>query len=192
MKTQGNWLRVLFCLNLFFFVFSVLSPWAYKTAPLMFERPPWPLSSGEELYWSFKVVFYPYRSGYQNRLISWDFWFGSHDRVMLLDFWFSQQMYYYGFTYEWIRIFAFQLLSIISAVWVLLRRWQRTTLMLLPISFSAISEFLGLLLVARFMFVWHGYSNPAWGLPFAMFSTLLFVILFFLKYRGEKLKRPVS
>ena len=186
MRIQGNWLRVLFCLNSFFFVFSVLSPWAYKTTPLMFERPPWPLSSGEELYWSFQVVFYPYRSGYQNRLISWDFWFGPHDRVVLSDFWFSQQMYYYGFTYEWIRIFAFQMLTVCSAIFVLATKWQKTKLMLVPSTFSILCVLLGLLLVARFTFVWKGYSNPAWGLAVAVFSALGFVALFLVRYGLER------
>jgi len=121
--------------------------------------------------------------------ISWDFWFGTHERVLLTDFWFSQEMYYYGFTYEWIRIFVFQLLTVVSGVWVLFRRWQKTTFMLMPLSFSILSALLGLLLVGRFMFVWKGHANPAWGLAVAVISTFVFLALFLIRYRLERRKR---
>lgn len=192
MKIRGNLLRLLFGINLLFFVFSVLSPWAWKTTPSMFERPPWPLSSGEELYWSFQAVFYPYQNGYQNRLISWDFWFGSHERVLLWDFWFSREMYYYGFAYEWIRVFAFQLLTIFSGIFVLFQKWQKTNFMLVPSVFSILSVLIGLLLVNRFMFVWKGYANPGWGLFAAVISTLGFLALFLFRYSFERKKHKVG
>jgi hypothetical protein len=188
MKIRGNLIRVLFGLNLLIFVFSMLSPWVWKQSPLIFERRPWPFNSGEELYWSFQGVLYPYRSGYQNRLISWDFWFGPHERVVLWDFWFSREMYYYGFSYEWIRIFVSQCLTIFSTVLVMSRKWHKTKWMLAPASFSMLSAFLGLLLVARFMFVWSGYSHPAWGLPVAIVSAAVFVTLFLLRFSLERRK----
>jgi len=194
MKIRGNLLRVLFGINLLLFVFSMLSPWAWKTRPSIWElpgRPPF-YPAGEELYWSFQVVFYPYRSGYENRLISWDFWLGPHDRILLSDFWFSREMYYYGFSYELIRIFVFQLLTIFSGIFVLVRRWQKTAFMLLPVFFSFLSALLGLLLVARFMFVWNGYVNPAWGLPAAVFSAGVFLALFLFRYGFERRKHQVG
>jgi len=169
----------------------MFSPWVWKSSPSILRLPSRPFSSVDEWYWSFQVALYNPPYGYSITPFQWNFWFSPY-RVLLWDFWFSQDMYYYGFTYEWIRIFGFQLLSIVSGVWVLFRGWHKTAFMLLPISFSVISEFLGLLLVARFMFVWNGYANPAWGLPFAMFSTLFFVMLFFLRYGSEKLKRRAS
>jgi len=188
MRIRGNLLRILFGINLLFFIYSMFSPWAWTNRQLMFERP-FVYRSGEELYWSFQVVFYGPLDGYENRLISWDFWFGPHERVLLWDFWFSREMYYYGFTYEWISIFVFQLLTIFSGIWVMARRWQKTTSMLAPSSFSLLSVFLGLLLLARFMFVWYGYANFVWGLLFAMFSTLFFWLLFFFRYTLERRKR---
>jgi len=193
MKIRGNLIRLLFGVNLLLFVFSILSPWAWKQTPLIFEPRPWPFPpSGEELYWSFQVVFYPYRSGYQNRLISWDFWFGPHDRILLWNYWFSQGMYYYGFTYEWMRIFVFQLLTISSGIFVLFMRWQKTAFMLVPTFFSIMSASIGLLLVARFMFVWKGYAYPAWGLAAAIISTGIFVTLFFFRYGFERRKRQAG
>ena len=191
MKVKGNLLRLLFGINLLIFVFSIISPWASKTTASSIQRP-WPLYPGEELYWSFQAVCYPYESGYQNRLISWDFWFGAHERVLLTDFWFSREMYYYGFTYEWIRIFAFQLLTVVSGIWVLFRRWQRTVFMLMPLSFSILSMLLGLLLVARMMFVWKGYANPAWGLAVAVLSAFVFLTSFFIRYGFERRKRQAG
>lgn len=191
MKVSGNLIRLLFGVNLVLFVYSMLSPWVGKTQLSMFERLPLG-SSGEEIYWSFQAVFYPFRSGYQNRLISWDFWFGSHERILLWEYWFSRKMYYYGFTYEWIRIFFFQLTTIFSGSFMLFRRWQRTSLMLLPTSFSILSVLLGLLLVGRFMFVWTDYANPYWGLPLALLSTLVFVALFFFRHRLEKRKSTLQ
>jgi len=97
-------------------------------------------------------------------------------------------MYYYGFTFEWIRIFVFQLLTIFSGIFVLVRRWQKTAFMLVPIFFSILSVVIGWLLVARFMFVWNGYANPAWGLPVAILSAFVFLALFLFRYRFEKRK----
>jgi len=192
MKIRGNLLRVLFGVNLLFFVFCTLSPWASKTNLFIWrENLPYPIG-GDEFYWSFQSVFYPYRSGYKNLLISWDFWFGPHERIVLLDYWFSQGMYYYGFSYDWIRIFIFQLLTLLSGIWVLFKKWQKTTFMLVPITFSVLSVFIGLLVVARFMFVWRGYANIAWGLPFALFSTLFFVVMFSIRYGAEKKKPKLS
>jgi len=189
MKIRGNLLRVLFGVNLLLFVFSILSPWAWKTRSSLFERPPWPFFSGEEWYWSFQAVLYNPRPGYKIMMIEWDFWFRPQERAVLWDFWFSREMYYYGFTYEWIRIFAFQLLTAFSGFSVLVGKWHKTKLMLVPFSFSTLSVLTGLLLVARFMFVWHGYANPAWGLPVAILSTLVFLVLFFIRYGLER-KKP--
>jgi hypothetical protein len=187
MKIKGNLLRVLFGINLLLFVFAMLSPWAWKIR-FSIWRELYP-SGGDELYWSFQAVFYPFRSGYQNRLISWDFWFGPYERILLWNFWFSQPMYYYGFTYDWIRIFAFQLLTVFSGTFALFRRWQKPTFMLVPTSFSILSMFMGLLLVARFMFVWYGYAGPAWGLAAAVVSAFGFLALFLFRHALERRKR---
>ncbi len=175
LQPKGNFLRILFGVNLLFFVFCMFSPWAWNT--------------GNEYYWSFQVVSYSRHGGYTNLLLEWDFWFSPDTRVMFLDYWFSRQLYYYGFTYEWIRIFILQSLTVLSSVWILFRKWQETSFMLAPFLFSVYSEFLALLLVARYMFVLnYYYGGPAWGLPFAMFSTLFFLLLFFLRYGLERKK----
>jgi len=48
--------------------------------------------------------------------------------------------------------------------------------------FSILSVFTGLELVSTFMFVWEGYANAYWGLPFAIFSTLSFFGIFLVRY----------
>lgn len=86
MKIKGNLLRVLFGVNFILFVYSALSPWAWKTTPSMFERPPWPLYSGEEWYWSFQVILYNLGPGYKIMPIEWDFWFNPAERAVRWDF----------------------------------------------------------------------------------------------------------
>jgi hypothetical protein len=54
-------LRGVFSLGLLFFVFSILTPWVVKWRPSLV---PWRFV-GEEFYWSFQVVFYPYNGGYR-------------------------------------------------------------------------------------------------------------------------------
>ncbi len=181
MRIRGNTLRVLFAVALAFYIYCVLSPWAWKFSQSMRAEFG---SSGNDFYWSFQACSYRAYSG-----ISWDFYFNPQQRSVLWDFWFARETYYYGFTYEWIRIFAFQLLTVASGVFVLMKRSHEARWMLVPVSFSIISEFLGVLVVARYMYVWHGYANPSWGLPFAMFSTLGLVMLFLTQYALERRAR---
>lgn len=188
MKIRNNLLRVLFCVNLFLFVYAILSPWAGKTRPSIIEFH----RGGEEIYWSFQVVFYPYRHGYQNRLLSWDFWFGHHERLLLWDFWFARDMYLYGFTFGWIRLFVFQLLTVFSGIYVLIWRWQRINYLLIPFFFSVLSVLIGLELVSRYMFVWRGYARPYWGLPIAVFLTLGFLGILISKYMLEKRGKKIQ
>jgi hypothetical protein len=144
---------------------------------------PWAWNTGDEYYWSFQTVSYSGHEGYKFPLLDGDFWLSPDSRVVFLDYWFSRETYYYGFTYEWIRIFILQSLTILSSVWILFRKWQGTGLMLIPFFLSVYSGLSGLLLVARYMFVQNYYSGgPSWGLPCAMFSSLFFLLLFFLRY----------
>ena len=174
MQPKGNFLRILFGANLLFFAFCMFSPWV--------------LSSGNRYYYSFQVVTYSGHSGYTNLLLEWDFWFSPDTRISFSDYWFSREMYYEGFTYEWIRIFILQSLTVLSSVLILFAKWQKTSFMLAPFLFSVYGEFLGLLLVARYMYISHNYGHPAWGLPYAMFSTLFFLLLFLFRYRLERKK----
>lgn len=180
MRIRGNMLRVLFAATLAFYVYCALSPWAWKTT-----QSAWDGLSGDTFYWSFQACSYQAHTG-----ISWDFYFNPQQRIVLQDFWFARETYYYGFTYEWIRIFAFQLLTVASGVLVLVKRPHKAKWMLVPISFSAMSEFLGVLVVARYMYVWAGDAVPAWGLPFAIFSTLGSAILFLAQYALERRHYP--
>lgn len=114
---------------------------------------PWAWNTGDEYYWSFQTVSYSGHEGYKFPLLDGDFWLSPDSRVVFLDYWFSRETYYYGFTYEWIRIFILQSLTILSSVWILFRKWQGTGLMLIPFFLSVYSGLSGLLLVARYMFV---------------------------------------
>jgi len=178
LKIRSNLLRILFGVNLFFFIFCTLSPWAWMLKPSRFDH-----FFTREIYWSFQMVIYPFpeTSGYENLLISWDFWFGSHDRFLLQDFWFSHDMYYYGFTFEWIRIFIYQLLTIFFGILVLIWRWQKTNYMLMPCFFSILSVLTGFLILSRL-----GYFQVSWGLFFAIPSALIFLALFIFKYALKK------
>jgi len=50
----------------------------------------------------------------------------------------------------------------------------------------------GLELVKIFMFVWEGYANVYWGLPFAIFSTLIFFGIFLVRYLIGRRSRRVT
>lgn len=170
MKIRGNLFRMLFGINLLFFIYCICSPLAYGTG---------------RWYYSFQITRYQIEG--EDLLISWNFWFNPDSRVLLRDYWFSGDMYYYGFTYELISTFVFQLLTVFSGIWVMTRRWQKTTSMLVPNAFSISSVLVGLLLVARLDSIL--YATFVWGLPFAMFSTLFFWLLFSFRYALERRKR---
>jgi len=163
---------------LLLFVISIFSPWVVNhrlsIVPGHFL--------GEEYYWSFQVVFYSYNEG------GWglgDFGF-ARPRLFLWDFWFARDMYYYGFTLEWILLFVFQLSTVFSGIFVL-KKWQKTNYLLMPFSFSTLSVLLGLLQVNRFMFVWNGYAHLVGGLLLAFFATLCFLSVFLVRYVLQKL-----
>jgi len=178
MITRNTLLRVMFSISLLLFVFAIFSPWAGLPWKSMIQFG----ISGEELHWSFQAVVYPYRDGYENRLLSWDFWFGPHDRVVLWDFWFSRNMSYHGLTFGWIHLFILQLLTVSSGIIVLVWRWKETKYLLIPLSSSVLSTIVGLELVITYEFVWTGHTHPYWGLPVAVFSTLLFLGTFLIRY----------
>lgn len=179
MNIRNVLLRALFCIGLLLFVISIFSPWTVKRRLSIVPGH----FSGEEYYWSFQVAFYSYKDG---EWTLWDFWF-TQARLFLWDFWFTRDMYYYGFTFEWIRLFVFQLSTVFSGIFVLVKKWQKTNCLLIPFSFSTLSVLLGMLQVNRFMFVWNGYAHLAWGLPLAFFATLCFLSVFLVRYVLQKL-----
>jgi len=182
MITRNTLLRVTFYISLLLFVFAIFSPWAGRprSSIVPFRY------SGEELHWSFQAVFYPYKDGYENRLFSWDFWFGPHDRLVLWDFWFTRNMSYHGLTFGWIHLFILQLLTVLSGIYVLVWRWKNINYLLIPLSSSILSIIIGLELVITYEFVWTGHTHPYWGLPVAIFSTFLLLGTFLIRYQITK------
>jgi len=189
MITRNVLLRVMFCVSLLLFIYAICSPWVGKPRSSIIPSH----FSGEELYWSFQVVFYPDTlDGEEYRLFSWDFWFGPHDRLLLWDFWFVGEMQYHGLSFGWIRLFFLQLFTVFSGIYVLVWRWQELKYFLIPLLFSILSVLTGLELVSIFMFVWEGYANVYWGLPFAIFSTLTFFGIFLVRYLIGRRGRRVT
>ncbi len=180
--TRNTLLRIMSCISLLLFIFAIFSPWAGRPRssiiPLRYL--------GEELHWSFQAVLYPYNDGYEHRLFSWDFWFGPHDRMVLWDFWFSRNMSSHGLTFGWIHLFILQLLTVFSGIFVLVWRWKEIKYLLIPLSFSILSTIVGLELVITYEYVWTGHTHSYWGLPVAVFSTLLFLGTFLIRYLLQK------
>jgi hypothetical protein len=175
LKIRGNVLRILFGINLILYRYSMLLPWAMRTHFAIFRGP-----YGTELYWSFQTVTLPPRSSSEfNLLFPWEPWSG-YERLLFRDFWFSHEMFYNGFTYDWIRIFIYQSLTVVSGILLLAWLWKKTKFMLLPSSFSILSVLTGLLILPRF-----GYA-PVSGYVLAIPSALVFLALFTLRYALER------
>jgi hypothetical protein len=192
LKIRGNLLRILFGLNLLFFTFCILSPWAVNNGwRLVIDSRPG-VSGWErwEFYWSFQAVSIPASKAIRMSVgDSWEFWAGSNERIVLQDFWFSNTMYYSGFTYEWIRIFIYQLLTMFFGIIALVFRWQKMKFLLMPCLFSMLSVLTGFLVLSRFDFLTLSnlpYHHISGGLFFAILSVLTFLALSISRYIMER------
>jgi len=173
-------LRGVFSLGLLFFVFSILTPWVVKWRPSLV---PWRFV-GEEFYWFFQVVFYPYNGGYRFG----DLGFG-REKLVLWDFWFARDTYYYGFAFEWIRLFIFQLSTVFSGIFLLVKGWTKTSYLLIPLTFSTLSVLVGIIQINRFAFVWNGYCHLVGGFVFAILATLCFLSVIIIKRISQRLSK---
>ncbi|MFQ6068879.1 MAG: hypothetical protein ACE5KD_04960 [Candidatus Bathyarchaeia archaeon] len=92
----------------------------------------------------------------------------------------------HGLTFGWIHLFILQLLTVFSGIYVLVWRWKEIKYLLIPLASSILSTIVGLELVITYEFVWTGHTHPYWGLPVAVFSTLLLLGTFLIRYLISK------
>jgi hypothetical protein len=189
MISTSTLFRIMSCISLVLFILAVLSPWVGTLIPTVFPY----YYSGEDIYWSFQAISYigP-RNSWECTPLSWNFWFGPNDRLILWNFWFSQWVSYHGLTFDWIHLFILQMLTVFSGIYVLTWRWKEITYMLVFLSFSILSTILGLEIAITYCTVRAGYTRLFWGLPLAVFSTLLLLATFLIRYLLQKYKKALS